>query len=114
MKEKEICKSFYKQVRLLQQNKYFKKPFFVFHVPNEQKTNMAYTMHLKSIGLVGGVSDYCILKEGGSMFIEFKRNKKCTLTFKQKAFKQICEDLKIPFLVTHTVDDAIEFIKNNL
>ena len=115
MKEKDLCKAFYNQVKFLQQTNYFKQPFFIFHIPNEQRSNILYTMHLKKIGLVSGVADYCIVKKGGNaMFIEFKRNNKCKLSPSQTEFMKLCEDLDIKFLMTWDIERALDFIKENL
>lgn len=115
MKEKDLCVAFYQQIKILQQTNYFTKPFFVFHIPNEQRGSMLYTIHLKKMGLVSGVADYCVLKNGGeAMFIEFKRNEKCRLSANQKVFMNLCKDLNIKFLITWDVDQAIDFIKENI
>lgn len=111
IKERELCKVFYEEVQLRKQLNNFNKNFFIFHVANEQKTNIAYTLMLKSMGLTSGVADYCILYEGGKVaFIEFKRNKKCKLTKSQEAFKNICEALNVPYFMTCDVQDAIKFL----
>lgn len=115
LKETEICKMFYHRVQFLQQYKQFKKPFYIFHIANEQYNPIKYTLHLKQMGLQAGIADYCILKEGGSVFfIEFKRDKKSKLTDKQKEFKTICESLNINYYTCYTVDEGINVIEEEL
>ena len=76
---------------------------------------MLYTMHLKRMGLVSGIADYCVLKDNGeAMFIEFKRNKKCKLSVSQKDFMELCKELNVKFLMTSDVEQAIDFIKENI
>lgn len=112
IKEKDICKSFYHKVRILQEYNQFAFDFYIFHIANEQNTSKAYTLNLVKMGLRAGVADYCLLLPKGRVaFIEFKRNCKCKLTDKQKEFLEICNKLEIPHLVAWDADQAIDWIK---
>lgn len=64
------------------------------------------------MGLTAGVPDYCIvMPEGKVAFIEFKRDKKAKLTYKQEEFKNKCKELDTPYLLCYSEEDAINFIK---
>lgn len=115
MKERDLCELFYKEIELKRRLNVFNKKMFIFHVANEQKTHITYTMMLKRLGLTPGVADYCVLYEGGNVaFIEFKRNEKCKLTQAQESFKNICFELNIPYLVTFNIQEAINFLNKLL
>jgi len=110
-KEKDICKKFYNQVIQLQSYNFFKFPFLIFHVPNEQFTSKYYTLELKRMGLKSGVPDYAVIYHQSIAFIEFKRNEKCKLTENQQKFAKQCNNFQIPFLKTHDPEEAIEWIQ---
>lgn len=113
-KEKDICKEFYHKVRTLQQYNAFGFHFFIYHVANEQNTNKNYTIELKRMGLRAGVADYClILPEGRTAYIEFKRDETSARRKNegQLAFKEACEQLKVPYLITWDAEVAIEWIR---
>lgn len=112
IKESAICKQFVQQVKQLQAFKQFKTDFTMLHVPNEQLSNPAYIYHLLGLGMLPGAADYLILYEGGRVAaIEFKRDKTCRLSNSQKAFKETCDRLKIPYLCTYKITEAIDFLK---
>lgn len=112
LKEKDICKLFVSKFEMLRCYNQFSKKVYLYHVSNEQYNNMLYTMSLKQMGLKAGVADYCLLIEGGKCaYIEFKRNAKSKVSEAQKNFSQICNDLKIPYLLTWDADEAINWIK---
>jgi hypothetical protein len=95
IKEKDICKSFFESYRI--QKHYYGLKSFIFHVPNEQKCNIAYTIGLKKMGLTAGIADYTILLPSGKVaFLEFKRGPNGKLSPAQESFKQICISLNIP------------------
>lgn len=113
MKEKEICKLFYKQYLYMKAYNQFSNNAFVFHIANEQNCSKYYTMELMRMGLTAGVADYCIItNEGRVGFIEFKRNSKCKLTPAQRKFKAECEERDIGYIVAWDVEEAIKFVKN--
>jgi hypothetical protein len=113
MLEADICQEFYAQYEELSLLGQFKSDPLVFHVPNERRTSQQYGAKLKRMGVVSGVGDYCVVYEGGRVaFIEFKRNAKCKLSIAQEHFKNSCEDLKVPYLLTYRVDEAIDFLKS--
>jgi len=78
---------------------------------------MEYRRHLVAMGMVVGASDYLVLHKNGWAAIEFKRDDKAKrngLTERQKAFKEQCEQLEIPYLLTCDPHEAVEFIKSLL
>jgi hypothetical protein len=110
-KESDICISFYHQIQALKNINFFAKEFVLFHIANEQNTNVRYTMHLKKMGLLAGAPDYCCIAENGSVcFLEFKRNAKCKLTESQKAFQGRCIKFKIPYFIAYTEQEGINFL----
>lgn len=111
MLESDLCIEFYKQYQLLTDLRQFNLPKYVFHIPNERKTSISYGRKLKRMGVIPGIADYCVLFEGGVAFIEFKRNKKCKLSEHQLIFRERCKLLKIPYLMTCSIEDAMDFIK---
>ena len=114
-KESEICISFYHQIQTLKNMNFFVKEFVLFHIANEQNTNVKYTMHLKKMGLLAGAPDYCCIAENGSVFfLEFKRNAKCKLTKSQKAFQERCVKFDIPYFVAYTEQEGINFLLSML
>lgn len=116
MKESDICKRFFRTVQIMQGYNQFPKDFFIFHVPNETVVPNEYFhrthKHLQMMGLIGGVADYMILYDKGWAAIEFKRDAKCKLTDKQQEFKLICNLFGAPYLLTHSDEEAINFLKN--
>lgn len=113
MLEKDLCIQFYTRYKALHFYKQFKKKVILFHIPNERKSKIQHYNQLKMMGVLSGVPDYCALIEGGDVaFIEFKRDKKSKLSSPQEAFKTTCEELKIPYLKTCSVDEAINFLQS--
>jgi hypothetical protein len=111
LKEKELCSLFFAAIEKLKFYNQMKRGFFLFHIPNEQNNNIAYTMVLKRMGLKAGVADYCLLLEGGKVaFLEFKRNAKSKMTEKQKEFQKVCAELCIPYFLVHDVQQAIDIV----
>lgn len=110
--EKDICKRFYQQFQQLKALNYFGSEVFIFHIANEQYTNIGYTRNLNSMGLTAGVADYCVLMPLRMVaFIEFKRSPRCKQSPAQVAFQQVCERLDIPYLLTSDGAQAVEWIK---
>jgi hypothetical protein len=119
-KEKEICKSFYHQVKLRQQFNQIRNDILIFHVANQQFTNIVFSMESKRMGMMAGVFDYIILiKErvlggiktsAGIAFLEFKRDEKGKLTPAQLKFTEILDLFGIKWKVVCTSEQAFEFI----
>ncbi len=84
---------------------------FVFHVPNGGKRTLLEAIALKSIGVVSGVADLCILWAGGRVgFLEVK-SAKGSATDNQMAFAAKCEELGIPFAFVRGDADAQRVMK---
>ena|ERR1700691_2588501 len=111
--EKDICKSFYHQYRIRQQFNQIRNDILIYHIPNQQFTNIVYSIESKRMGMLAGVFDYTILIKGkGIAYIEFKRNAKCKLTPSQIAFTKILDLFGIKWLVTHDIEEAFKFIES--
>lgn len=112
-KESQKCKQFVNMVRQLQAYNQFPIDFEMTHVSNESTGNDGWRIHQWQMGLLAGVSDYVIFYEGGRVAcIEFKRSAKEKQSDKQKWFQDRCIKLKVPYLLTYEIDEAIEFIKS--
>lgn len=109
-KESDICKAFCKQVKQMQSLRAFKRDFILIHVPNESFTTKGYRYHLASLGVYKGVADYLILYNGGWVAIEFKRSKRESQSIHQKAFEIRCNEMNIPYLLTFSIEEAIDFL----
>ena len=116
--ESQLCKAFVREVHYLQQCNQFSAPFKLIHIANERlKTNnkhldQHYTGHLISMGMILGVPDYLIsYQHGYHAWIEMKKCSKSRVQPSQKAFKQHCESMNIPHLITWEIDKAIAFIR---
>lgn len=120
-KESDLCKSFIRNVKTLKAYNYYKTDFEIVHVANEHKAtghtvkDIMYLKHLVSMGLYPGAADYFILyKPGRIAAMEFKRNKSSKLTKNQLTFKKRCDDMKIKYICTYDIDEALEFVRGLL
>lgn len=116
MLEKDICKDFWLQFTYLVQFNILKN-VVGFHIPNERITSdkkaFAYYASLKSQGLVSGVFDYIFMRDDKVVFIEFKRNEKLSFSKHQKDFAERLSKANIPYLLTSSVDEAIDFLRDH-
>lgn len=115
MLESDLCEQFFEEYCVLCALGQFKSDLFVYHIANERKTSIQHHAKLKRMGVVKGVADYCIIIGGGrTAYIEFKRNlAECRkLNEEQEYFKTWCIDHKIPYLLTCSVEEAINFLKS--
>lgn len=114
MLESEICEQFYREYEYLSLMNQFKSDLFVFHVANERKTSIAHMVKLRRMGVISGIADYCIFNNKGKVaFIEFKRNAAACkkLSGAQQNFREVCEEYQVPYLLTYSVEEAIDFLK---
>lgn len=110
--EKDLCKRFYQEFQQLKALNYFREEVFIFHIANEQYTDVGYTRNLKSMGLTAGVADYCVMMQKRMVsFIEFKRAPSCKQSPAQVEFQKVCERLDIPYLLTSEPIKALKWIK---
>lgn len=113
--EYELCAQFMREYGTLKMMNQFKSNPFVFHVANERHCSIQQHIRLRKIGLVPGVADYIVLLSDGRVAtIEFKRD---TATIKklstnQSNFRDMCKERDIPYLLTCSVEEAIEFLKS--
>ena len=97
--------------------------FIYFSVPNEaalktaglaripKKAQYAIMMILKKMGLLPGISDLCIVKEGGKFYGMEVKTEKGKLSEGQKIFKAKCFELNIPYTVVRSVDDVMRVLR---
>lgn len=112
-----LCQNFRNSVIHLKRCNQFKCDFMLLHIPNEQLsgTNENYKKFLGRMGVISGAADYCIISVNGkASFLEFKKDSKGKLSTRQKAFKEQCEELNIPYKMVWTVEQGIDFIKENI
>ena len=114
--EDELCKQFCYQIECLLLYKQV-QPFIMFHVPNEREfkkgKGYGHYNNLLAIGFKPGVSDYILMNGTKTVCIEFKRDKTCKLRPNQVIFKNRCESLGIPYMMTFDVDEALNFVKTH-
>lgn len=111
--EKQLSKSFYKRVQILQAYNQLSRDILLIHIPNEQIGNKGWTLELMRMGMVSGTPDYLVLIKGGKCaFIEFKRNSKCKLSLHQKKFKSYCDDLDVPHFIAWDIDQAVDILRD--
>ena len=97
--------------------------FIYFSVPNEaalktaglaripKKAQYAIMMILKKMGLLPGISDLCIVKEGGRFFGMEVKTKTGILSKGQITFWGQCKKLNIPYTVVRSVDDVTRVLR---
>lgn len=115
MKESDICEQFFEEYGILDALGQFKSELFVYHIANERKTSFQHHAKLKRMGVVKGVADYCVVINPGRIaFIEFKRDlASCRkLNPEQQDFRDMCESFKVPYLLTCSAEEAIDFLKS--
>ncbi|GEM_PF-5911582 len=115
--EAKLCKRFMRELSDLYACNFFSTPFIIMHIANERKAtnnkfmDMLFNKHLKEMGMLKGAPDYIVLFRFGKVAcIEFKRDKKSKLSESQKVFKDKCEELTIPYLMTYEITEAIGWI----
>src|SRR5277367_6445028 len=123
-KESDICKAFVRQVKTLKGWNQFKSDFELVHNSNESpqswgmntKQASNYNIHQWAMGKLAGIADYTIYYRLPDedfcrcAVIEFKRyaTKADKLGENQAKFYKRTLDLKIPYLLTADVEEAIE------
>lgn len=97
--------------------------FIYFSVPNEaalktaglakipKKAQYAIMMILKKMGLLPGISDLCIVKEGGKFYGMEVKTEKGMLSVSQRYFHGWCKDHKVPYTVVRSVDDVMRVLR---
>lgn len=111
--ENAISKSFIRQVNMYRHYGQFALDFMVFHVPNQQVSGPIYGKHMKEMGVLAGVFDYCLFFPGGRIaFIEMKSSKIAPVRPSQRKFAMKLDEYGIPNLITWDTTEAIEFIRN--
>lgn len=83
----------------------------VYHINNSGTTDAERVRHAY-LGVVPGVADLHVIWKKGHGFIEVKtpRGKQSS---KQKDFEKLCKDLKVPYELCRSVDDALAFLKKH-
>ena len=112
MKEKDICKIFYRLASELNYYNQFPHKYIILHIANERTDKSYYIRNLLQMGMRKGAPDYLILWDGGWAAIEFKRNKSLKQTPSQIEFEKECKLLNSKYLLAYDIDEAIHFLKN--
>lgn len=105
--EKELHKNLVKLLRQLQNS----HDFLFFHIKNDvgmRRNNFFYD--LKSLGVLPGVADFCIMTSDSIVFLEIK-TKKGKLSPKQKVFLKDVKRLGHQAFVAYGWDDILEKTK---
>ena len=81
-------------------------PDLVFHPPNGGLRSKSEAARLKWIGMLAGIPDLVVLgRDGQSWLIEVKAEHG-TLSSEQRAMRDRCTALRIPFVVAKSIDDV--------
>lgn len=94
-----------------------------FHVPNGGARDAITGAKLKAMGVKAGVPDLVFIWKGGAGFVELKRPEdRCLLSElsrpegrlspSQRAFKDECDGLGVPYVVATSVDEAIATVRS--
>ena len=110
VKEKDLHKSLVKLLRHKQET----QNFIFFHVKNDvgRRAN-GFFYDLKPMGVLPGVADFCILKEGETIFFEIK-TEKGRLSDNQKIFLKNVQELGHRTYVAYGWDDILEKVEKIL
>ena len=106
--EKSLHKNLVKLLRLYQNS----IDFIFFHVKNDvgaRRGNFFYD--LKHLGVLSGVADFCIVKQGEVNFLEIKTSKG-RLSMNQKKFQEDVTALGHKSYVAYGWDDILEKVDN--
>jgi hypothetical protein len=88
------------------------KRCYPFAIPNAARRSPAMAARMKAEGLTAGVADLCIMLPGGKVgWLELK-----TATGRQsemqKTFELVCKELRHPYALVRTLDEAIAVLKS--
>lgn len=110
LKEKDLHKSLVKLLRHKQET----QKFIFFHVKNDvgRRAN-GFFYDLKPMGVLPGVADFCILKEGETIFFEIK-TEKGKLSDNQKTFLKNVQELGHRTYVAYGWEDILEKVEKIL
>ena len=81
------------------------KRAIVFSVPNEAKRSPVMASRLKKSGMLPGVTDLVIVKEGRAHFLEVK-TEKGKLSGAQLEFRELCKARGAPWAVVRSPEEA--------
>lgn len=90
---------------------------FVFHVPNQGKRSAVAGKILKDMGLVPGLPDLVLVAvpADGSpsriAFLELKEQEDGALSSSQRAFRETCRTLGIPWGEARSLSEILEFAR---
>lgn len=89
----------------------FKRPGVIFyHCPNGEQRSPRTGARLKSMGVLRGVADICLVLPGGaSAFLELKRPGGRPSEF-QRAFRNECETAGAGYAVADTPEEAVSVL----
>jgi hypothetical protein len=85
----------------------------IFHVPNGGKRNMIEATQLKASGVIPGIPDLMILRDGKAYGLELKRDEgKYKVSADQIKLHGIWKENNIPVYVCDNYDGALLIINN--
>jgi hypothetical protein len=87
------------------------KDAYWFAVPNAARRSLGLAARMKKEGMRAGVADICIMLSGGrAVWVEMK-TAKGRQTGQQAEFQKTCEALGHPYILAHSIDEAISGLK---
>ena len=78
----------------------------VFHPANGGSRDIREAVNLKSMGVMAGVPDLCIIHSGRAYFLEVKRAKGARVSDHQHQFWLWCQSHQTPMAFVTSIDDA--------
>lgn len=91
------------------------KGFYYFHVPNSTFTkSWKQKARNKALGVVRGVPDLFVFKDGVSYAIELKRKKGGVVSPEQREWLEVLSKHGFQSAVCHGADEAIEFLEGGV
>lgn len=90
---------------------------YMFHIPNERKCKPATAIALKKMGLTPGVYDYFVMiptDDDHGLFLEFKRDEKCSLTDSQVVWGSNLTKFKYGRAVAKSFEQGKDIIRQRI
>jgi hypothetical protein len=81
-----------------------------FAIPNGVKMSPRTANLQKSIGMLAGVADLCIVIDGKAFFLELKSSVG-KQSPEQIAFEQDCKDAGVPYVMANSIDTALNALR---
>lgn len=82
-----------------------------FHVPNGGRMDPRRGWWLAQMGVLPGVADLVLMREGRVLFLELKAPKSGVQSDAQKAFEAAATEAGAEYAIARTIDEAVEIIR---